>query len=174
MTLFWVVGGLVLAFGFVVFFGAPYVPSRRRYVQAAFEKLYPLSEKDVLLDLGSGDGVVLRQATRHGARAVGFELNPLLVAVAWWASRRTPRATTRLANLWTTPFPVDTTVVYLFGDQRDIGKMKRRVQAEATRLGRTLMVISYGFELPGLSAQKTEGAYYLYAVKSLQARKPQV
>ena len=80
MILFWaIVIILCVFFGLVVFRGAPYVPSKKTYINQAFSDLYPLTDKDVLVDVGSGDGVVLRSATKFGALAIGYEINPILV-----------------------------------------------------------------------------------------------
>ena len=61
MVWFWIVFVVVLTFGVIVLRGAPYVPSMKRYVKEAFTQLYPLSSKDVLVDVGSGDGVVIER-----------------------------------------------------------------------------------------------------------------
>lgn len=165
---------VVLGYGFVAFFGAPYVPAKTRDVELALDKLYKLRRSDVLLDMGCGDGKVLRAASRRGARAVGYELHPLLVVISWWLSRRDSRVTVQLANMWRRPFPDDTTVVYVFGDSRDIGKIRDRIRAEATRLGRRLHVISYGFRLPGLEPVSEVAAHFLFTVEPLQPGQPQV
>ncbi|HEY1085191.1 MAG TPA: hypothetical protein VGE34_00510 [Candidatus Saccharimonadales bacterium] len=162
--------GVIVLFGFVVFFGAPYVPSRQKHLEYAFDKLYRLSGKDLLLDLGSGDGKVLREAARRGARAVGFELNPLLVFIANLLSKDKRKAVSHVANIWTKPFPAETTVVYIFGDSRDIEKLEKRISHEAARLERKLYVMSYGFKLPNHTAKKHLAAYYLYEIKPLQPR----
>ena len=80
--IFAAIAAVVLLFGFVAFTGAPYVPSRRRDLQKAFDELYRLKKTDVLVDIGSGDGIVLREASRRGARAIGYELQPLLVLIS--------------------------------------------------------------------------------------------
>lgn len=162
MILFWIFIGLVLLFGLTVFFGAPYVPTRRQDVRHAFENLYPLSEKDVLLDIGSGDGVVLRVAANFGAKAIGYEINPLLVLISCWLSRKQPRVSTKLANFWQTKFPAKVTVIYIFGDSRDIKRMTKRVQTEVDRLNRPLHLISYGFKLPGKSELASTKSHHLY------------
>ena len=51
---------VVLILGFTAFFGAPYVPSRRKELKMLFDETYKLNPNDTLVDLGSGDGVVLR------------------------------------------------------------------------------------------------------------------
>ncbi len=100
--------------------------------------------------------------------AVGYEIHPVLVWISRWLSRRDPRVSIRLANFWRVPLPDNTTVVYTFGEQRDIDKMYARVQSEVTRIGRPVAFISYAFEVTGVTDGKTEGAHYLYTVKPLQ------
>lgn len=172
MILLWIAGALVLLAGFMVAFGAPYVPSKRSELRRVFSELYKVKSSDHLVDIGSGDGIVLREFMRRGGRrATGYEINPVLVLVSRYLSRRNPAITTQLANLWRVSFPDKTTVVYVFGDARDIRRMQRKIETEATRLGRTLHVISYGFQLPDYKPVRTHGAHFLYAVAPLQAAK---
>jgi hypothetical protein len=168
---FWLLFGLVVVFGFVVFRGAPYVPSKRRQLAVAFDELYQLGGQDVLVDIGSGDGIVLREAAKRHAKAVGYELNPILVVITWLLSHRQPLVQVRLADFWLTPLPADTTVVYVFGESRDIKKMAQKVEDEAVRLNKKLALISYGFKVPGRQPIKHTGAYYLYEFTPLQATK---
>ncbi len=156
---------VVAMFGFVAFTGAPYVPSRRRDLQRAFNELYQLKEADILVDIGSGDGVVLREASRRGARAIGYELHPLLVLLSRWLSRGDKKVSVRLANFWRTPLPDDTTVVYLFGDGRDIAKMVQYLQCQTNHIGRDIWLISYGFEAADLELKRTVGAHNLYLLR---------
>lgn len=171
MIVFWVICVIVVLFGFVVFRGAPYVPSKPRDIAKAFDELYPLSEKDVLVDIGSGDGIVLRAAARRGARAGGYELNPVLVLISRILSRGNKKIEVRVADFWRKHFPDDTTVVYTFGDSRDIRKMAALIQQEANRLGRELYFISYGFAVPGREAVNKTGVHFLYHFDALQGEK---
>ena len=75
--IFAAIAAVVLLFGFVAFTGAPYVPSRRRDLQKAFDELYQLKKTDMLVDIGSGDGVVLRETNRHGARTISYKLQQI-------------------------------------------------------------------------------------------------
>ena len=158
---------VVLVFGFVAFRGAPYVPSRRKEINEAFDKLYRLGSRDVFVDIGSGDGIVLRHAAARGARAIGYELNPILVVLSRWLSRKQPNVTVQLADFWKVQLPDETTIVYVFGDSRDITKMTKKVQDEATRIGKPLMFLSYGIAVPGLKHHKKHGAYFLYRLDPL-------
>lgn len=168
---FWVLFSIVLVFGFVVFRGAPYVPSRKRQLAEAFDVLYPLDSTDVLVDIGSGDGIVLREAARRQARAVGYELNPVLVLLSRFLARKQPLITVHLADFWFVHLPLETTVVYVFGESRDIKKMAQKVADEATRLNKKLAFISFGFAVPSQAPIKKVGAYYLYEFLPLQSDK---
>ena len=163
--LWWLMVGLVFLFGVMALTGAPYVPSRRRDVEHAFTELYQMSEQDTLVDMGSGDGAVLRAARRCGAAVFGVELNPLLVFITRWRFRGDAQATVVCGNLYTTNFPDTTTVVYTFGDSRDIARMARAVQQQANRLQRPLWFISYAFPVPGWTAERHSGAHLLYNVE---------
>lgn len=170
MLLGGIIVGVLFVFAVTALTGAPYVPTKPRDVARVFDILYPLSKRDVLVDIGSGDGMVVREAARRGARAVGLEINPFLVGIAKLLSLRQPRVTIRLANFWTTKLPDTTTVVYTFGESRDIKKMAQKVQDEATRLGHTIALISYAFEVPGLMPTKRTDLHFLYHFEPLQAQ----
>lgn len=169
--LFWLIAAVVLLFGFVVFFGAPYVPSKRRELDKVFDELYKLGIDDTVIDIGSGDGVVLRAAARKGARAIGYELNPALVLISRWLSRRYPNVKVFTANMWRVKFPAETTVVYVFPVSRDIEKLARKIQMEANRLGGPLSVITYGCAIPHMVALRSLGAHDLYTFTPLHSRK---
>jgi SAM-dependent methyltransferase len=157
-----IAGIVILVFGFVVFRGAPYVPSQKKYVRQAFSELYPLGESDVLVDVGSGDGIVLRLAREHGAHAIGYELNPVLVALSRWLSRGDDAVRVVLADFWTIELPDDTTIVYGFMVTRDMAKMVNKLQQEANRLGRPLLFMTYGNMVAGMTAEASVAAYHLY------------
>lgn len=169
MTWFWLLFAVILIFGFVVFRGAPYVPTHKKELAKAFDELYPLSEHDTLVDIGSGDGIVLREAAKRKATAVGYELNPVLVLISRLLSRGQPRITTHLADFWFVHLPAETTIVYVFGESRDIAKIAKKVESEAKRLNKPLALISYAFVVPDVPCVKKVGAYHLYQFNTLQA-----
>lgn len=166
--LWYIFAVIVLVVGFAVFTGAPYVPSKPKEVRLALSKLYRLRSKDVLVDIGSGDGLVLRAASRRGARAIGYEINPVLVWLSRWLSRHYDGVEVRLANFWRRSLPDDVTVVYTFGDSRDIRRMYDRVVSEATRINRPIWLISYGFKVPKVKHMRREGAHLLYHCEPLR------
>ena len=164
----YVVGFIIVVAGFSAFFGAPYVPSRRKDVMRMFDSLYPLSASDVLIDVGSGDGVILREASRRGAQAVGYEIHPLLVVISKLASLHDKQVSVTMANFWSAHFPSDTTIIYAFSVGRDSKKMEKKIQAESNRLQKPLTLVCYGSPLPNMVVLRQFEAYHLYEFYPLQ------
>lgn len=159
-TVFFVVLGLVLLFGFVVLRGAPYVPTHRKQLNRAFDELYQVSDKDFVVDLGSGDGIVLLQAARRGAQGVGYELNPLLVLIANFRLRG-HKARTQVADyLALKQLPPETTLVYAFTTGHSIESIHRKMLAWSTH--QDLYFISYGFRIEGKKPLRSIGPMVLY------------
>ena len=165
LVIFAVIAGV---FALTVLIGAPYVPSRRDDLAKTFDELYPLTKDDVVVDIGSGDGKVLRAAAQRGARAIGYEINPFLVVLTRIISWRDTNVSVRLANFWRVQLPPETTLIYTFGESRDIEKMALWVEKQATRLGKKLYFVSYAFELKNRSPEKSVDANHLYLIEPLQ------
>lgn len=165
-VLLWVSGLFVLAFGFVAFFGAPYVPTRKKEVDQAFDELYKLGKKDTLVDVGSGDGKLLRAASLRGAKAIGYELNPLLAALTKVLSKGDKNVEVYCKNFWRQKLSSDVTVVYAFLESRDIGKMEKYLQKQMHNRQKPLYFISYGFQLPNRQPIKQVRALFLYEFKA--------
>ncbi len=174
MILLWIIASVVVIFGIVTFVGAPYVPSLKKDISIAFDELYPIKSSDVVLDIGSGDGVVLREIARRGGRAIGYEINPILVGLSKLFTRNNRKVETRLANFWNITFPNDTTAVYVFAVSRDTKRVAKKMQQQADYLNKTLYLLSYGATIPGVKLTKQAGAHHLYTFTPLHAQKPQV
>jgi len=166
----YIVGCSVVLVGISVFFGAPYVPSLRRDIKNLFNEFTPIGEDDVVLDLGSGDGIVLREVSRRGARAIGYEIHPLFVGISKLLSLGDRRVVVRWANAWTAAFPNDVTLVYAFAVGRDGVKLSKKVQREADRLNRPLTIVCYGNPLPGRTPVRSFEAYHLYNFEPLHQK----
>ncbi len=117
---------LVIVFGFVVMFGAPYLPTLNREVEDALD-LLDLQPGQTLLELGSGDGKVLLAAAKRGIHSVGYELNPLLVLwtkIRCWRYRSLVRVYAK--NFWTAEWPhYDGAYVFLL--QKYMKKLDKKI-----------------------------------------------
>ena len=160
-----IVGILALIFLFPGLTGAPYVPTLKKSVELALTKLYPIKSSDLLIDLGAGDGIVLYTAAKHGAKALGLEINPILTLIAKWRFRKNRNITTKCRNFYHYRFPKETTVVYAFAISLHIEKIRRKVEDEATRIGKPIYFISNAFDLKDLKPKKQLGSFYLYKIE---------
>lgn len=159
---------LFVCFGLIAFRGAPYVPSHRKDIKRAFSDLYPLAPHDVVVDIGSGDGIVLREVAQLGARAIGYELNPMLVALSRLLCREYDGIEVRLADFWLAKLPDEATVFYAFSVSRDIPKMVKKLQAHVDCTRKPVTFITYGSNIPGREPTAELGAHTLYHLTPLQ------
>jgi SAM-dependent methyltransferase len=94
----------------------PYVPTPPEVVDKMLE-LAKVGKNDVVYDLGSGDGrIVITAAKKHGARGVGYDLNPERVKEAKANAEATgvaDKVTFRNQDLFKADFS-DATVVTLY------------------------------------------------------------
>jgi hypothetical protein len=149
----------------VVFFGAPYVPTRARDMDKLFAAAR-LKKSDVLVDLGSGDGRLLLAAATRGIKSVGVELNPLLVVITWWRLRNIRQlASVRYTNFWRYRLPSDTTCVFVFLAEPFMERLRRYLESESKRLGHPITLVSYGFSLPGYKPVRTADAVLVYEIQ---------
>lgn len=150
----------------IVFGGAPWVPTRRSWAQQAL-KLAQVGAGDVVIDLGSGDGVVLAEACRRGAkRSIGYEINPLLVVWSRWRLRRYHKqAVVYDRDFFRANLPADTTVIYLFGVGRMMNRLAEYLTEQRPKLtAKTVRVVSFGFDIPGLKPVVVKDGFNLYEI----------
>ena len=164
--LLWLVGAILFcSFLLIVVRGAPFVPTRRQDVDELFT-LYDFKPGDVFVDLGSGDGRMVAAAAMRGIKAVGYELNPFL---AWYSMSRLAayglNAQIRLADFWSSDLPENTAVVFVFLAGPFMNKLDRKLQVEASRLGREITLVSYGMKIADKTPLRTHGGYVVYRFK---------
>ena len=83
-----------------------WVPTPQATVDAMLN-LAKLTKDDFLVDLGSGDGITVITAAKRGARAMGIEFNPDMVALAEQRAKEagmTQRATFKQGDFFQTDF----------------------------------------------------------------------
>lgn len=162
VVLLFIVAGVVLVFGFVVFFGAPYLPSMKRQIQASLD-LLNLREGQTLLEIGCGDGRVMRAGAERGLRVIGYELNPILVIFArihTWKYRK--QVQVRWGNFWQANWP-ETDGIYVFLLDKYMKKLDKVIIQ--TYGGRPVKLVSFAFRIPGKKVTKELNGVYLYTYK---------
>lgn len=161
MTLvLWLVGlFLAVVWLGVVFIGPPYVPALRRDVKVLFDTL-DIKKGDHVVDLGAGDGRVLKMAAERGASVSGVEINPILTLVSWGQLRRYKGSVT-LGNLWNYQLPDDTTHVFAFSAEVFMNKLEKYCTSEREHTS-GFWLMCYGFKFKGREPEKVVGAFNLY------------
>ena len=163
-------GLVVTIFLLTVFFGAPYVPSHKADLVKLFTKL-KLNRKDILVDIGSGDGVVLKIASQFGAQTIGFEINPFLVTISKFRLRKAKNSQVFLRNFWHVLPLEQVSHLYTFGHAERISKMLALAQLQANSQQSPLTFISYGFEIPNLNYSRKIGAHFIYKIQPKTSQK---
>lgn len=137
--------------------GAPWVPARAFDIEALLDDV-KLKKSEVFFELGCGDGRLVKAAARRGARATGYELNPLLFVVAWLRCINQPGASIRLGNLWDVDLrPADVVMVFLV--PRTMPRLHRKAQQELRSSAR---LVSYIFPIVGKKAIYHSKSWYIY------------
>ncbi len=130
------------------FFGPPFLPTPMPIVKDLIQ-IANISKKDVVIDLGSGDGRVLIAAARLGATTRGWEINPLLVLwtrLAAYCYRVDKRVTVLLQNYHKADL-TDATVVFLYNLSPHMPKLEQKLLQD---LPKGTKIISYKFTFPNL------------------------
>lgn len=125
--------------------GALYVSTTRTRI-AAFIAAVPMKPGQVLMDLGCGDGRVLRFARRsYKVRAIGFEVNLLAYLKARVLSIGQKNIEIRLKSFWSQNLAqADVVFCYLYPDVMQ--KLSVKLKAE---LKPGTLVVSCNFAFPG-------------------------
>ncbi len=153
---------LILLFGYVLLFGAPYLPTLRKQTETALDML-DLKPGETLLELGSGDGRVLKSAASRGLNAVGYELNPVLVIISklhTWRYRKQVRVV--WANYWQKDWP-PAHGIFTFLLDKYMKKLDTKITQ--TYAGKNIKLVSYAFQIPNKKVMTSKDALYLYIYK---------
>lgn len=150
--------------------GAPYAPTRLKVVRKAF-KQFGVGSDDVLVDLGVGDGSILREAASLGAKAYGYELSPIMWAIAWLRLLRYKQAKVYYANFYKKDL-TDATVIFSFLMPNNMPRVKSYLLKQA--LPNTRYFMSYAFPLPDdepLTVVREDkcAPLYIYDMQALKA-----
>jgi SAM-dependent methyltransferase len=145
-----------LLFGVLASFGCGTIPGRDvRYeptpmpIVRALLELAEVGPRDVVYDLGSGDGrIPITAAKEFGARGVGIEIDPALVALAQANAREAgvaDKVEFRLANMYQADVR-SATVVTLFLHPGPNLKLREKLRSDLQPGSR---VVSYVWDMGG-------------------------
>lgn len=142
---------LVVVFLFIFYllgtgiFSAPFVPTSGSRIERLLKEAR-LKKGQLFVDLGSGDGRVVRKAVGDfGVRGVGVELNPLLVLFSQFLSTVFRLRNIRFINKSLFHYSLsDADVVYIFLVPKLMRHVGEKIDTECTS---GTLIISHGFKL---------------------------
>lgn len=128
-------------------------------------KLAKITKKDVIYDLGCGDGTLLiTAAEEYGARGVGIEIDPSRVWIAKfriWLKKLGNKITIERKDF----FPMDisgATVVVMYLIPKTLGRLKPKLLKEL-KPGTRVVTFVYKMDLP-LIAKDEKTEVYVYQI----------
>jgi len=161
-VLFIIILAVILAFGFVLLYGAPYLPTLKPQIKIALE-LADAKPGQHMLELGCGDGRVMLAALEQGMYVTGYELNPILAFIAWARTRRyRGKATVIWGNFWAQSLPpADSIFTFLL--PKYMSKLDNKITQEYT--GKKVKLVSFAFKIEGRPIDKEQDGVLLYCYK---------
>jgi len=156
---------LILQIGFVVFIfymciayfiGAPFVTTKNASADAMI-RLAGIKKGTIVYDLGSGNGKLLLLAAKKGAKAVGYEINPMLVLLSILRG-----APTHWKNFWHADIR-DADVIFLYLIPWKMERLAEKLKKECKK---GTVVVSNSFIFPGwkIIRQDTANRVYVFRV----------
>jgi len=157
---------LVKIWGYVypyLFWGAIYVPTTKERVEKMV-KLLGVKSGQTVVDLGAGDGRLLIALAKNGAKAYGYEINPLLVSRARENIKEAGldgSAFIYCKSFWSQDLK-DFDAVVVFGMRHMMKKLENKFERE---LKPGAKIVSNYFTLPTWLPAKEEDKIYVYTKK---------
>lgn len=143
------------------FSGAPYVPTRSDRIKTIVKVIEPKPGMNIV-DLGSGDGRVVRALAKSGAIVIGYEIQWLLVIWSRILSKikHLPTAQFYRQNLFNVNLKnYDVIVMYALPNM--MHQLRQKFEAE---LQPGAKVISVAFPIDGWEHTSVENGVYVYKI----------
>lgn len=154
--------------------GAPFVPTKRQMVNDLFKKI-KIKKGQKVVELGSGDGRVVRTAVKlFNARGVGIEINPLLVFYSRILAKIYGVSEVKFirGNLFQADLK-GADIIFLFLLPKTLQKLSKKLLQECDP---DTLVISHGFLIKGFEKYLVDKidrplfSTYLYRINQVHER----
>lgn len=127
--------------------GAPFVPTASKKIKEILKQAN-LKKDQVFLELGSGDGRVVREAVKdYYVQGIGIDVNPFLIILSKIFARiqKIPNIEFLRLNIFNYNFKF-ADVIFMFMLPKTINKLKKKFLDECKK---GTLVISHGFKIEG-------------------------
>lgn len=153
---------VVLCFGLVVFAGAPYLPTLDAKAREALAMI-DLRPGDTLLELGSGDGKVVKLAAAAGLNVVGYELNPILVIISrlrTWRYRKQVKIV--WGDMWRSQNWPEADGIFAFLLPKYMKKLDKKIVQWNAEKHKRIRLVSFAFAITDKRPAQQAKGIYLY------------
>ncbi len=136
------------------FRGAPYVPTADREVSRILNHLHP-DKNDYFLELGCGDGRVLRKAAQiYGVRGKGVDINPIVLSKAkiLCSFQKLQGIHFSAEDVKETDFS-DADIIYIFLFPKLVQELRDKL---LNKTKKNVTIVSHGFKIPYLNTYQSE------------------
>lgn len=145
-----------------VFLDLPYVATKKNKVPTIIS-LAGIKKGETVVDLGSGDGRLLYESAQLGAHAIGYEINPFLIALT--ILRRNLKGLSneilvKRQNLWKADLKI-ADIIFVYGRKKTMKRFQDFVYKNSTK-GTRVVVNTNPF--PDKKPIKTKDKTFLYIV----------
>ncbi len=158
-----IVAVIILCFGLVVLVGPPYVPTLNPQARIAIEMIN-LKPGEMLLELGSGDGKILKMFAEVGVDAIGYELNPILVIISrlrTWQYRKQVKIV--WGNFWNHQNWPEADGIFVFILKKDMVRLDDKIMQWHADKTNPVKLVSFAFTIPGrVPVKQDKRGVYLY------------
>lgn len=147
---------------FDLFLELPYVGTQRKRIETIM-KFANLKEGETVVDLGSGDGRLLIESAKKGAFAIGYEINPFMIAVSIIHAKLEGLASNveiYKRNLWRADLKV-ANVIFVYAKRKTMKKFEEFIFKNAQK-GTRVVVNTNPF--PSKKPLKAENGIFFYKV----------
>ncbi len=138
---------------------APYVPTKMDKIKKIL-KLAGVKKGRKFYELGSGDGRVVIEAAKIGAKSFGIEQSWIRVLLSRHKTRRLINARFWHGNIFSKNYQ-DGDVIYIYLLTKGVKKLEEKLQKE---LKKGAVVITQKYHFPIWKPYKKSGDFWLYRV----------
>jgi len=153
-----------------IFLELPFVGTKKEKIQTIL-KLAQIKKavgpesnrrREIVIDLGSGDGRLLFAAAQKGARAIGYELNPFLVLLTQIRARRIDKGSVdvKRQNFWKADLS-RADVIFVYSFRKTMQKFEDFVYKNAKKGTR---IIANTNPFPNKKPLKSQNGFFLYII----------
>lgn len=144
------------------FLDLPYVATKKHKINVII-RLAQIKHGETVIDLGSGDGRLLFAASEKGAKAIGYELNPFLIALTLIHAKLkglTNLVSVQKQSMWSADLKV-ADVIFVYSLKKHIKKFEDFIYKNAQPKTRIIVNLH---PFPSKKALKEENGIFQYVV----------